>query len=259
MRLTATSSDGAVTADRAALTELTAADSPAQVHDVEAVLEAFAAERLLTLGADTVEISHEVLLTAWPLLRGTWLADTHADRIVRTRLRNTAAEWTGDSREPPYLYSGSLLAAAIDTASRTGADPARHPPLSPAERDFLHASNRAHRRRTRRRQSYIALLMAMVIGLASATALAIGSSQQAIYQRDAAVSGQLASQSEALGETDPAISRLLSIAAWRLNPSPDARYAMLAAAGLPDRGLLGPHRPGHLGGVQPGRQDPGQR
>jgi len=238
MRLTATSSDGAVTADRAALTELTAANSPAQVHDVEAVLEAFAAERLLTLGADTVEISHEVLLTAWPLLRGTWLADTHADRIVRTRLRNTAAEWTGDSRDPSYLYSGSLLAAAIDTASRTGADPARHPPLSPAERDFLHASNRAHRRRTRRRQSYIALLMAMVIGLASATALAIGSSQQAIYQRDAAVSGQLASQSEALGETDPAISRLLSIAAWRLNPSPDARYAMLAAAGLPGIGVL---------------------
>ena len=77
---------------------------------MEAVLEAFAAERLLTLAADTVEISHEVLLTAWPLLRDTWLAETHADRIVRTRLHNVAAEWARDSRDPSYLYSGSLLA-----------------------------------------------------------------------------------------------------------------------------------------------------
>ena len=39
-----------------------------------AVLEAFTSERLLTLAADTVEISHEVLLRAWPLLREQWLA-----------------------------------------------------------------------------------------------------------------------------------------------------------------------------------------
>ena len=92
-RLTATSSDGADTADRAARAELTDGKSAAEVRDVEAVLEAFAAERLLTLAAGTVEISHEVLLTAWPLLRDTWLAETHADRIVRTRLHNVAAEW----------------------------------------------------------------------------------------------------------------------------------------------------------------------
>ena len=109
-RLTATSSDGVDTADRAARAELTEGTSAAEVEDVEAVLEAFAAERLLTLAAGTVEISHEVLLTAWPLLRDTWLAETHADRIVRTRLHNVAAEWARGSRDPSYLYSGSLLA-----------------------------------------------------------------------------------------------------------------------------------------------------
>ena len=56
------------------------------------------------------------------------------------------------ARDPSYLYSGSLLEAATGTAARIGTDPTRHPPLSPAERDFLHASGRAHRRRTRRRQ-----------------------------------------------------------------------------------------------------------
>ena len=142
------------------------------------MLEAFAAERLLTLAAGTVEISHEALLTAWPLLRDTWLADTHADRIVRTRLHNTATEWARHSRDPSYLYSGSLLQAATDTAARIGADPARHPPLSHTERDFLHASDRAHRRRARRRQGLIALLTVLVLGFAAATVVAVHAGQQ---------------------------------------------------------------------------------
>jgi len=151
LRLTATSPDGTDTADRAARAELTEGRSPAEAEDVAAVLEAFAAERLLTLAADTVELSHEVLLTAWPLLRDTWLADTHADRIVRTRLHTTAADWERHARDPSYLYTGTLLAAATETATRIGADPARHPPLCQTERDFLHASNRAAVRSSRQR------------------------------------------------------------------------------------------------------------
>ena len=180
-RLTATSSDGVDTADRATRAELTAGKDPAQARDVEAVLEAFAAERLLTLAAGTVEISHEVLLTAWPLLRDTWLAETHADRIVRTRLHNTAADWARHDRDPSYLYSGSLLETATETAARIDADPARHPPLSQAERDFLQASGRAHHRRVRRRQGLIAFLTAMVIGLASAAVLRLRAQRRTLY------------------------------------------------------------------------------
>jgi len=117
-RLTATSSEGVDSADRASRAELGEGKVAAEARDVETVLEAFAAERLLTLAANTVEISHEVLLTAWPLLRDTWLADTHADRIVRTRLRTTAAEWERHSCDPSYLYSGSLLQAAAQTTTR---------------------------------------------------------------------------------------------------------------------------------------------
>ncbi len=251
-RLTATSSDGADTADRAARAELTEGKNPAGAADVEAVLEAFAAERLLTLAAGTVEISHEALLTAWPVLRDTWLAETHADRIVRTRLHNVAAEWARGSRDPSYLYSSSLLEAAAGTAARIGADPARHPPLSQAERDFLSASDRARRRSVRRRQGFIALLMALVTGLASATVFAflarqdaVRQRQDAVRQRDAAVSGQLISQSETLADTDPAISKLKSLAAWRIHPSAEARYAMLAAVARPGIAVL----TGHTGAV----------
>jgi WD40 repeat protein len=230
LRLTATSSEGVDTAGRATRTELTDGKSAAEARDAEAVLEAFAAERLLTLAAGTVELSHEVLLTAWPLLRDTWLADTRADRIVRTRLRHTAAEWARHSRDRSYLYGGSLLAAATDAAARIGADPARHPPLSQTETDFLHASDRAHRRTVRRRRGLIALLTALVLGLATATALAVRASQQVAQQRDLVISGLLISQSQRLSNADPVLSKLLSVAAWRINPSSAARYAMLAAA-----------------------------
>src|SRR5262245_7144512 len=240
-RLTATSADGVDSADRATKTELTDGKTAAEAQDVETVLEAFAAERLLTLAAGTVEISHEALLTAWPLLRDTWLADTHADRIVRTRLHTTAADWARHAPDRSYLYTGSLLAVATGTAARAGADPARHPPLSQTERDFLHASERAHRRRARRRQAFTAFLAAMVIGLASLAVLAFLARQDAVHQRDIAVSGQLISQSETLGDTDPVISKLESIAAWRIHPSADARYAMLAAAARPGIAVLAGH------------------
>jgi hypothetical protein len=97
--------------------------------------------------------------SGWPLLRDTWLADAHADRIVRSRLRTTAAEWDRHARDPSYLFGGTLQQAAAGTAARAGADPVQHPPLSPAERDFLHASSRAHRRAVAHRRAAIAGLL----------------------------------------------------------------------------------------------------
>ena len=195
LRLTATSSDGLDTADRATRAELTEGKSPAEAQDVEAVLDAFAAERLLTLAAGTVDLSHEAVLTAWPLLRDTWLADTHADRMIRSRLRSTAAEWARHSRDPSYLYSGTLLQAAVGTAARISADPTRYPPLSQTERDFLHASDYAHRRRARRRQGLIALLAVLVIGFASATVVAVRAGQQTTHQLHVVSSGLLINES----------------------------------------------------------------
>ena len=244
-RLTATTDDGTDTATRVPRAELTEGSSLAGTRDVDAVIEAFAAERLLTLTADSVEISHEVLLSAWPLLRDTWLADTHADRITRTRLHAAAAEWARHSGDPSYLYHGSLLDAANGTASRIAADAARHPPLSAGERDFLQASDRARRRTARRRQLVMALLVVLVIGFASTATVALRASQVAARQRDAAVAGQLIAQSESLGDSDPVLARLESAAAWRIDPSAQARDAMLNAAALPGIAVLN----GHAGDV----------
>ena len=104
-------------------------------------------------------------------------------------------------------------------------------------------------RRTRRIvRSVIAVLTVLVL-LASVLAIsfnferlqAIHQSQEAIRQRDIAVSGQMISQSELLRDTNPVLSRLLSIAAWRIHPSSDSRYAMMAAAAYPGIAVLTGH------------------
>jgi WD40 repeat protein len=225
-RLTATSAEGVDYADRATKAELTAGKSPAEAQDVEAVLEAFAAERLLTLAAGTVELSHEALLTAWPLLRDTWLADTHADRIVRSRLHTTAAEWARQARDPSYLYSGSLLQAATDTATRADADPARHPPLGQTERDFLHASSHAHRRTVRRRQSVIAGLLALTLTALAAAGIAVRNAASASHQHVIALSRQLAAESLNIDATQPVTARRIAVAAWAVFPTAEAASAI---------------------------------
>jgi WD40 repeat protein len=231
-RLTACS-DGVDTADRALRTELTEGKTPDQAADVETVLEAFASERLLILAAGTVEISHEIVLTAWPLLRDVWLAETHADRIVRTRLDTVAAEWARSSHDKSYLYTGSLLQSATETATRINADPARHTALNHTEREFLQASAHAHRRSIHRREGFIAFLMALVLGLTTVTILAFLARQEALRQRDMATAGRLINESELLADRNPTMSKLLSVAAWRLHQSSATWYAMLAAAANP--------------------------
>ena len=258
LRLTATSPEGADYADRATRAELADGKTAAEARDVEVVLEAFAAERLLTLAAGTVELSHEAVLTAWPLLRDTWLADSHADRIVRTRLHATAAEWARQSRDPSYLYGGTLLQAAAGTATRIGADPARHPPLSQTEHHFLHASSRAHRRTVRRRRAVIAGLLALTLtagiavhdaaAAARNAATAARNAASAERQHAIALSRQLAADSLNIDPADPVTAAQLAAAAWAVFPTSQAASAMetLLAEQL-RRGMLllhaapGPH------------------
>ena len=243
-RLIATSGDGTDTAARVARSDLSAGKDPAGAGDVETVLEEFAAARLLTLDAGTVEISHEALLTAWPLLSDTWPADTRADRIIRTRLHAATEEWTRSSRDPAYLYGGSRLEAAATAAAWIGTDP-RHASLSQAEKDFLDASQRADQRRARHRQGTIAILLALVVGLAAVAVTAAHSSQvtrsdsqEIARQLDIAISGQLAGESESTGNANATASQLESIAAWGLSRSAQASYAMLTAAGRPEVATL---------------------
>jgi WD40 repeat protein len=228
LRLVTVDEAGRPTSRRVALHEL-----PDPVRDE---LAAFIDRRLVTTDdsgdAVTVGVAHEAFLAEWaPLAEA--VAKAAAALRARRELEHAAAEWTRHSRDPSYLYHGSLLQAAADTAATIAADPARYPPLDDSAHDFLRTSDRARRRRLLTRRTFIATLVMLVVGFASAAVLALRATQNATQQRDAAVSSQLISQSETLGDNDPTVARLESLAAWRIHPSDDARYAMLTSAALP--------------------------
>ena len=132
------------------------------------------------------------------------------------------------SRDPSYLYSGSLLAAATGTASRIGADPARHPPLSQTERDFLHASSHAHRRTVRRRQAVIAGLLALTLTALAAAGIAAHNAATTSHQHAIALSRQLAAESLNIDGTNPVTARRPAAAAWAVFPTGQAASAMTA-------------------------------
>jgi hypothetical protein len=88
--------------------------------------------RLITLDAESAQITHEALLHTWPLLSDRLAQDRH-DNLIRQDLDDDAAEWACD-HDPGRLYRGGRLSVARGWATR-------HPQqLSPAAADFLAAS-----------------------------------------------------------------------------------------------------------------------
>ena len=65
--------------------------------EVDAVLEAFARGRLLVLDTGRAEIAHDVLLQAWPRLRG-WLAEDETSMILYGQLAEDTAQWRSSGR-----------------------------------------------------------------------------------------------------------------------------------------------------------------
>ncbi|MEV4129163.1 hypothetical protein, partial [Nocardia sp. NPDC049707] len=238
-RLTIAGPDGTDTADRARRSDLTT--TAEETADVETVLEAFAAERLLTLGDDSVEISHEVLLGTWPLLRDEWLADTRADRAVRTRLRNAAGVWDEHGHDNSYLFTGNVLDTTTATAARIGTEPDRHTPLTDLEHRFLTASTRAARRRARQRRAFTATLVLLVVALTVVAGVAIQQTRKSDEQRRIAVAQNLISRSQLLYTTDPYGSRVAALAAWRIHESDETFHAIRNAASNPRTAKLTGH------------------
>ena len=167
MRLIATSENGVATAHPVSRRELTGTMPPSQAKDLSTVIEVFTNSRLLTLTSDTIAISQEVLLRAWPRLRG-WLDEFRADHIIRTQLSEDSAEWANSNRDAAFLYTGSRLTVTQRAMAQMDVL-ADQLPLGPIERDFLQASMRSYRRSVSRRRIVILLLIVLLVGLAAET------------------------------------------------------------------------------------------
>ena len=221
------------------LDELRAGQPKGQRADVGAVLGAFAGSRLVMLDAEAAELAHDVLLAAWPRLRG-WLEADQSSLVLYGQLAGDTARWRQEGKDSSRLYRGVQLAAAREAARVWATDPGRYPALPPAESEFLRASGRASTRgRWGRRTLAGALALAVIAALAGA-GLAVRSARDgASRQRTENVSVRLAAQSTAMEAADPATAALLAGAAWRIAPTAQARYSLLQSLAQPVRGVLG--------------------
>ena len=197
---------------------------------IRTVLERAAGARLLILDHERVELAHEALIRCWPRLHG-WLTEDREAMRTLHQLSDAAQVWETLGRDPGALFRGTRLAMAAGLA-RTS--------MSVKEQEFLDAGlasraaeQRAVRRRTRFRQQAVVLL-GVLLALASVTAgLAVRAQWAADRQRDVAGSQRTADKAAALRAANPALAAQLSLAAYRLSPTPEARGTLLSTFATP--------------------------
>ncbi len=252
LRLVSPGEGTADTRRRVTVTELTGAtelagptDTP-QVATAQAVLTNLIQARLLTAdtgtdGKDTVEISHEALLWAWPRLRE-WLNQDRAGQRIRRDLTDAAHAWQAQGREPSQLFAGTRLAVARAWAASHGQD------LNPDERAFLSACQQRERRATRLRRAAVAALAVLTLVAAGFAGYAGYSNSQAVSARDQAITNQnqaitneVFAGAEQLQATDPSLAAQLDLVAHQRDPTQASTSLLLDTANDPlSNPLTGP-------------------
>jgi WD40 repeat protein/transcriptional regulator with XRE-family HTH domain len=198
--------------------------------DVSLVLERLARARLITLDDSVVDLAHEALITGWPRLRS-WIEEDREGLLAHRRLTEAATVWAEAGRDPGMLYRGTRLEAGREWAERDGHRDA----LTPVERDFLDASAAAeehalavavrHTRQLRCLATALALLLTLVTAVG---AIALYQRRSAVQAREAALSRQLAAEALNLVDSRPGTAMLLSVEAYRIAHTPEARGALLS-------------------------------
>ncbi|MEV7340514.1 AAA family ATPase [Streptomyces sp. NPDC093544] len=171
----------------------------------EESLEALVRARLVTLDAETVEITHEALLHAWPRLRD-WIDEDKNSNLLRQRLEEDGRAWEGSSRDTSLLYRGSRLEQA-----RAWAKSAGDTFLTRSAVEFLAASVRLRKRTVWIGRGAVSALVVLAV-------LAVGSAVVAWQQRNDAVFEQVVAEADRVQYTDPSLSAQLDLVAHHLRP-----------------------------------------
>ncbi|MDJ0461511.1 AAA family ATPase [Streptomyces sp. H27-C3] len=175
----------------------------------EESLEALVRARLVTLDAETVEITHEALLHAWPRLRD-WIDEDRNDHLLRQRLEEDGKAWEESDRDTALLYRGSRLEQAHAWAKSAG-----DTLLTRGAVTFLAASARLRRRTVWIARGAVAILVVLAV-------VAVVSAGVAWKQRDDAVFQQVVAEADRAQYTDPSLSAQLDLVAHRLRPDDEA-------------------------------------
>src|SRR6266851_4958425 len=233
LRLVHVVNGAAETRSTVALSELR--EWPRGAASADDVLDRFVDGRLITLDADTARISHEALITAWPRLRA-WIDSDREGLRTRQRITATAHAWDEAGRDSAVLLRGAQLAIARDWA----ADPVNRFSLTPLAREFVDTGtaqeklhNEAERRRTRRLRRLVATLTVLVLATVALAGYAFQQREVATTARNDAQSREVAIEASQIRDQSVSLAGQLSLAAYRIAPTAQARAALLEASGTP--------------------------
>ena len=167
---------------------------------------------------------------------------------------NAKGDWSAAAPVPPSLRGAfsaepfwidlTDLPAGV-RASQIPADQvaAVAAPIRGVPKNTLVGENlREHRRTMRLARGAIAVLAVLTVLAVTASVIAIQDARAANTAAAAAVSGQLADQTEVVAATDPVQAAELAVASWRLAPTARARalarVSLLDVVAQPDRGAI---------------------
>jgi WD40 repeat protein len=215
-----------------------------------AVLRPMIEARLVTAGRDTVEISHEALLTGWPRLAG-WLVEAREEILLRQRLAQAAAEWSAAGEDTDALYRGARLAAAREWAAGHGDVPALQRRFLAASATAAEARQLAQRRTNRRLRRLVAGLAVALLLAGTGGLVAWRQRVQADLERRDATSRQNAAEARTEHWVEPDSSTRSSLRAWQSAHTAEARGALLFAQHTAVSGQLGSERGASAVAVSP--------
>ncbi len=197
-----------------------------KAEDVEAIVQKLADARLITTdeqaGKDTVTISHEKLIDAWPWLKK--LVNENRDVIaLQNEIAADAEEWDGHKRDSSYLYIGARLAIIREKSKEIA--------LSEKVRAFVKASidaqEKNYRRATRTRRWVIIGLSLTAVVMTGLAIWAIYQTNQATQKAQIAHARELSAIAQSKYQSQFDLSLLLSVEALRENDNYQTRGTML--------------------------------
>ncbi|MFC4587033.1 WD40 repeat domain-containing serine/threonine-protein kinase [Sphaerisporangium corydalis] len=191
------------------------------VQEAEAIERVFGAFSYLLSAGEEVAFTRPALPHAWPRMRA-WVRANRDGLAAHRGIATAARRWHAHGRRDGDLMQGSTLEGALHWA----ATERRNITLTPVERDFLDAGAALIRRRARVSRLVTVAMAVLLVGALVAASIAVWQSRVASVQRDEAEARRIAVVSDGLRATDPVRAMLLSVAAWRLSPVPEARAAL---------------------------------
>ncbi|WP_052397687.1 hypothetical protein [Streptomyces sp. NRRL F-5123] len=196
------------------------------------VLDTFTVARLLTQDRDTVAITHEVLLRAWPRLKG-WLDDDRVGSVVRQELREAAYAWQRAGRPSDLLYPASRLEAVKGAVAAAPSNRAAAPGADRTAEAFVAASTARVKRTARVRRAVTAVLVTLALLASGAATLAFEQRGKALDERNTAIFSQITAEADRLRATDTSLAAQLDLVAYRMRPGDDLRAHLITSAEQP--------------------------